>query len=142
MGACVSGVDVVTELLSVQRTQLRVCPSTNGCQLYTRLPSPPLPFPPLPSPLLTSPPLPFPSSCCYLSVCLLLLMAGGAVCTGLLFPRTVTVQQYKYSSGFWTVNNGTSLGSTKDLQITMPIQVGRVGSGVGSGGGVRGWGQG
>ena len=62
------------------------------------------------------------------------------MCTGLLFPRTVTVQQYQYSSGFWTVKNGTSLDSRKDLQITMPIQVDRVGVMSGVRGRVRGWG--
>lgn len=62
-------------------------------------------------------------------MCLLLLMAVGAVCAGLLFPRTVTVEQYQYSSDFWNVNS-TSLSDTEDIRITMCIKVGGVRGGV------------
>ena len=53
---------------------------------------------------------------------------------GLLFPRTVTVKQYKYSSGFWILSNVSSFGSTfgeaEDSRITMQVKVGGKGLAV------------
>lgn len=53
---------------------------------------------------------------------------------GLLFPRTVTVKQYKYSNGFWILSNvssfGSTLGETEDSRITMQVKVGRKGLAV------------
>ena len=61
-------------------------------------------------------------------MCLLLLIVVGVVSAFLLFPRPVTIQQFKYSSGTWDIKNtttNTSIFSEVDFlfKVTMELKV-------------------